>query len=113
MNELNRLEKAVLNWVSESTGNPALSAQIATASLTKREWTKVGFHIDLAVDGNCLPVDLSFPISGPEIESSVIENGACSLIWGANGYIKGIELSAYGSFFGEVVSQFSLQELDV
>jgi hypothetical protein len=104
MNELNRLEKAVLNWVSENSDNSALTAQIATATLTKREWTKVGFHIEITVDSNCSAVDLSFPISGPEIE-----HGACSLIWGKNGYINGIELAAYGDFFGEVVSQFSLQ----
>ena len=98
MNELSRLEKAVLNWVSENSDNSALTAQIATATLIEREWTKVGFHIGITVDSNCSAVELSFPISGPHIESPEIELGACSLIWGKNGYINGIEPAAFGSF---------------
>lgn len=110
MNELNLLEQAVLNWVSEHYSNSALTAQIATATLTTREWTKIGFHIDITVDRSCSAVDVSFPINGPEIQSSEIENGACSLIWGNNGYIEAIELAAYGDYFNEVVNQFSLSE---
>jgi len=59
MSELNPLEKAVLEWVSESTEDSALVAQIATATLKSREWTKVGFHIDLLVDKSCPAVALS------------------------------------------------------
>lgn len=108
MKELNNIEKAVLTWISDHSENSALRAQIASVKFENREWTKVGFHIDISVDRECPALDLSFPLYGPEIESSEIEHGACSLIWREDGYINGIELAAYGSYFGETITTFTL-----
>ena len=91
-----------------------MTAQIENARLKERRWTKVGFYVDLEVSNDLKSIDWSsfkkegFPINGPDIESEDIEFGACSLLWGKNGYINCIELAAFGSFFKEHVKNFKL-----
>jgi len=110
INELNELELAVLDWISENTSNRALKSQLKTATLKKRSWTKVGFHVDIAVDRDCAEIDVKFPIQGPSIESPDIEHGGLSWLWGNLGYVDSIELVAYGSYFNEGIRQFTLSE---
>ena len=110
MNELNKLERAVLDWVSEHSDNSVLASQLESAVLVDREWTKVGFHIDIKVDISCTAVDSSFPITGPLIESPSLEHGAGSMIWGKDGFVNGIEMFAYGDEFDEEIHNFTLQK---
>ena len=112
MNGLNKLEEAVLNWVSEHTENSRLINQLSTAQLKEREWTKVGFHIQLEVDKDCESLNEKFPITGPVIESKDIEHNGGLLIWGEDGCVSGLELFAYGSYFKESVSEFKLSKLE-
>jgi hypothetical protein len=113
MNQLNELEVAVLDWVSEHSGNSDLAAQLESAVFTDREWTKAGFHIGFKVDICCLPIDLAFPITGPDIDSPEIAHGGGSLILGQNGFVNGIEMFAYGDEFPEDVDIFSLQKCPI
>ena len=110
MNQLNKLEVAVLNWVSEYVGNRDLTVQLESVVLINREWTKVGFHIDLQLNVSCNAVDLEFPITGPHIKSPQLTQGAGSNIWGQNGFINGIEMFAYGDEFAEEIHNFSLEK---
>ena len=112
MTRLNKLEEAVLKWVSKNSDNSVLINQLETAKLKEREWTKVGFHTQLELDKSCEPLDLSFPIDGPQIESKDIEHGGGSLIWGEQGYVSGIELYSYGSSFKEHITEFKLSKFE-
>lgn len=108
MKQLNKLEMAVLDWVSKHACNPDLAVQLESAVLTDRVWTKGGLQTQLKVGLSCIAVDLSFPITGPHIESPELTHGAGSLIWGNNGFVNGIEMFAYGDEFAEGLQQFSL-----
>jgi hypothetical protein len=112
--EFNALEKAVLEWYAQHYSDPALIAQLRSASFQQRTWTKVGSYVALDVPGLLAPIDFSrigtpgFPIDGPRIESEGIEHGGGSLLWGNNGCITQIELYAFGSFFKETITDFVL-----
>jgi hypothetical protein len=112
--QFNALEKAVLEWFAQHYSDPALIAQIRSASFKQRTWTKVGFYVALEVSLKLAPIDFSrigtagFPIYGPNIEAEGIEHGGGSLLWGEEGYITEIELSAFGDFFRETITNFVL-----
>lgn len=108
----NNLEKAVLQWVIEHYKDPIVTAQIQTARLVHREWTKVGFWVQLEVSKDVTPIDDTdgLPINGPLIHSNDIDYAGLSLLWSNGGYINEIEMAAYGDFFNEYVSDFTLSE---
>jgi hypothetical protein len=108
----NDLEKAVLLWVIDYYKDPKLTAQIQTAKLVHREWTKVGFWVQLKVSKDVASINDAdgLPIDGPLIHSNDIDYAAIALLWSNDGYINEIEMAAYGDFFNENVSDFTLSE---
>ncbi len=111
--DFNELETAVLNWLKRTYAYAPLSAQIDSAKLSKREWTKVGFFVYLDVPKNLEPISLDnlggyWPLDGPHLKSNDIEFGGDTILWGTDGYIDCIEMFAYGSFFNESVVAFEL-----
>lgn len=114
-NQFNDLEKSVILWFESNYGDTNLIAQLEAARLKKREWTRVGFYVELEIPKNIAPVSFpifgqeNFPLKGPNIKSDDIEFGATTLLWGKNGYIGFIEMAAFGSFFKEHIGCFKLE----
>jgi hypothetical protein len=74
----NELETAVLNWFQDHYANRELSAQIESATLVNRNWTKVGFYVDCEVSKDVLLIDVNdfgghWPINGPQLQSADIQ----------------------------------------
>jgi hypothetical protein len=89
------------------------SAQIESARLVKRNWTKVGFYVDFEVSRDASPLNLNdfgghWPISGPQLRSADIQFGGGSILWGKDGRANCIEMYAHGDFFNEDVRVFEL-----
>ncbi|HEY1011196.1 MAG TPA: hypothetical protein VGE07_00735 [Herpetosiphonaceae bacterium] len=111
---LTALEAAVLGWIRARCASAALAGQIdavlAGAAVTKREWTGVGWFVDLAAPRALPPAaeDQGWPLPGPDLESADIEAGGGSLLWGADGYLTCLELFANGSFFNQHASDVRL-----
>jgi hypothetical protein len=115
MSAFNELELSIFEWLKTNYNDGLLTSQINSAQFIKREWTKVGFFVELEVSKQLEPINLRnfeghWPIYGPEIESDDIENGAGTLIWGKNGYLDCIEIFAWGNFCNEKVRKFKLSE---
>jgi hypothetical protein len=109
----NELETAILNWFQDHYANRELSAQIESARLVKRKWTKVGFYVDFEVSRDALLIDVNdfgghWPINGPQLQSADIQFGGGSLLWGKDGRADCIEMYAHGDFFNEDVGVFEL-----
>ena len=111
--DFNKLELAVLAWFKNHYKDKHLSAQIESAKLINREWTKVGFWIYFTVSNETPQIDLNdfqdhWPINGPSIQSTDIQHGGGSILWGKDGYINCIEMYAFGDYFNEQVKEFIL-----
>ncbi|MFT3890151.1 MAG: hypothetical protein QM730_00820 [Anaerolineales bacterium] len=113
MDEFNELEIAIFKWFQENYANHQLSTQLQAAKLKHREWTGVGFFIDLDIPKDLQPINIGdfkkhWPIHGPTLRSADIEYDGGSILWGEAGYIISLEMYAFGDFFKEHVREFSL-----
>ena len=115
----NALELAVLDWYRTHYNNDRLTAQINSARLVERDWTKHGFYITFEIDKQLLALILNdfsglnhhgarWPLIGPFIISPDIDIEAGSMLWGKDGYINCIEMFTFGDFFNEKISEFIL-----
>jgi len=108
----NRLERAVLDAISEHYAIEGLSDQLTQAVLIKREWTKVGFYVEIGVPRSLprltLPPDFGRSVNGPMIMSDDIHHDASTLVWVESGYCHMLEMFAYGDWFNEHVDSFEL-----
>lgn len=104
------LEKSILDWISEKYPDPALRSQINKAIVTKREYTGVGWFVDLEIPEPRMLLDskLISPINGPYIRSPQIEHDGGSILFHENGIIKLLELYANGDRFDKELSQYEL-----
>jgi hypothetical protein len=115
----NALELAVLDWHRTYYNNDRLSAQINSAILVERDWTKHGFYINFEIDKQLPTLILNdfsvlnhhganWPLIGPFIHSPYIDIEAGSELWGKEGYIYCIEMFTFGDFFNENIGEFIL-----
>lgn len=109
MDGFNRLEIEILNWIKEHYNDKLLNSQINSAKFVKREWTKVGYYVNFEIDKSLGKIDFkSSNINGPFIKTTEIQDGGGTIIWEKDGFIKCIEMFAYGNSFNEEISDFEL-----
>ena len=115
--EFTKIEQAVLTWIASHSGSLELQEQLRLAQSIDREYTGAGSYTTLRTSCvtpllpcTAVPNPSRGPLSGPEIRSAEIENGACSLLWFKEGYIECLELASYGNSFPEKPKAFTLHE---
>lgn len=113
MKGFNNLEIQIFNWFKNKYDNSEFITQINNAEVVEREWTKVGFFVNLKVPSELAPIIIvgvyeQWPITGPYIKSDGIDNGGGSLLFGENGYITMLELFSYGDYFKQNIQNFTL-----
>lgn len=109
-NRFTALEKSILDWIARTSSDPALKSQINKAIPTNREYTGVGWFVDLEVPQPSTPLDATFkgPINGPMVQSPQIEHSAGSILFHENGFITLLEMYALGDRFEKELSQYEL-----
>jgi hypothetical protein len=110
------IEKDILEWVAQRHGGSAMRKQIEHAEVASREFTGVGLYTNLTLDDRTSlpPIQpLEIPFSGPVIESPALELGASALVWcDDSGYLKTIEIAAFGDHYPETELEYTLKEFD-
>jgi hypothetical protein len=113
-------EATVFKWIADKCGDPALEAQLRSASVSSREHTGVGCYSELAVPDDTQPTDADYgqcgPLTGPGFESSVLKNGGGSLLWFEGGVAKTLEVFTYNDEFPadhDALGNVTLREDDV
>jgi hypothetical protein len=86
----NEFETAILRWFQLHYGHRELSAQIQSARLVKRNWTKVGFYVNFEISRKASPINLNdfaghWLIFGPQLRSADIQLGGGLMLWGQDG----------------------------
>jgi hypothetical protein len=110
MKGFTELETAVLEWMATHLAVPHLSEQIHAASVTARDYTKVGFFTSLSVSHDLPAIEAKSPINGPVIESPGIEHDGGAIVFlDNNGHIQTLEMYANGNRFDETITEFRLK----
>ena len=111
MEEFNKLEREVLNWIKNHNKDKLLKNQIDSAKFIEREWTKVGYYVELEVEKIITKLELETKIiDGPFIKSAGIENCGGSIIFVEDGFIKCIEMFSYGDRFDKEILNYELTD---
>lgn len=96
-------EAAVLRWIGVHSGDPALKAQLATASIREREHQGVGCYSTLDVPPSAQATTQPYadhgPLSGPGFDASGLEHGGDTLLWFEAGRAVSLEISTYAEDF--------------
>ena len=103
------LDRAILDWIAEHTGDATLAEQIARAEISKRDYTRTGFFLYFkpATDQPEVPAGVR-PVN-PHIESPDLMDGAgCNLFLRA-GHLHYLEVYARGGFMPEQLERFELR----
>jgi hypothetical protein len=109
--EFTPLERAVLDWIAEHTGDAVLARQIAEAKPVAREFTGSGSYTELEFrPGDAPPLTGGLTMFEPEIESPQLEHGAGSVLHCKSGFVSTLELYTNGGEpLPEVVSAWTLR----
>ena len=102
------IDKEILEWVAQRSGDPALAAQIESATVSRRDYMKTGFFVYLDTDRNLDPVDKALRPVCPHIASPELMDGAGCSLFLRNGYLHYLEVYARGGFIAEKPDSYSL-----
>lgn len=107
--QMEPLDRAILNWVEQHTGDGALSQQISMLRVRKRDYMRTGFFIyfDLPENAPGLPDGLK-PICPHIVAPNLPDGAGCDLFVKA-GRLHYMEIYARGGFFPPDLEQFELQ----
>jgi hypothetical protein len=113
--ELLPLERAVLEVITREPSPilQILSRQVACCTVSKREYTGVGFFTYLRVPDDVPRVSGvkdRFPLGDIRAEIVGLEHGAGFLLWVENGCATCLEGYTYDEPWPEVIGDFSLRE---
>jgi hypothetical protein len=109
---MNKLEQSIVDWISVKTQNPALTAQIGTASIKRRDYMRTGFFVYLDSDPACDVVPSGVKLSCPHISSPELRDGAGCNLFLRNGRLHYLEIYARGGFIPESMELFELLRPD-
>ncbi len=106
----NPLERALLDWIAEHSGDESLAAQVRGAQLKRRDYTRTGFFVYLSI-----PVDFDSVDSGtkpvcPLILNDALYDGAGCNLFLRDGRLHYLEIYARGGFLPEQLDRFQLVE---
>ena len=104
------LEQDVLNWIAKHSTNPAVARQVATARPVAREYTGVGFFVDLEVDADLPRVSFGVSPLDPAIISPQLDCDGGSVLFFEGGLASMLELYANGDTFPEEVESWELRD---
>jgi len=104
------LDRDILNWIAERTGDPALSDQLAGAAVKRRDYMRTGFFLYLEAPAEAPTVDAGLrPICPHIIGSDLMDGAGCSLFL-KNGRLHYLEVYARGGFMPESPEHYELQD---
>lgn len=105
---MEKLDSDILRWIVANNSNDALAGQLAAASVTRRDYTRTGFFIYLAVPETLPLVDAAFRPVCPDIAAPELLDGAGTSLFCRDGRLHYLELYARGGFFPESLDIYQL-----
>jgi hypothetical protein len=109
---MEQLDRDILDWIAEHTGNPALTAQLRGATVKRRDYMKTGFFVYLHTSDEAEVVAAALRPVCPHIDSAELMDGAGCSLFLRNGRLHYLEIYARGGFFPETLGDYRLRSAD-
>jgi hypothetical protein len=106
---MEKLDKDILRWIADETGDVDLATQIASAGVSRRDYMRTGFFIYLELPEGLTRVDAKVRPICPHIESPDLMDGAGCSLFLRDGVLHYLEIYARGGFFPESLEQYELK----
>ena len=105
---MEQLDQDILNWIGEQTGDAALSAQLQSARVKKRDYMRTGFFVYFEADEDQQAIESSVRPVCPHINSPELMDGAGCSLFLRNGRLHYLEVYARGGFMPESLEDYQL-----
>ena len=113
---MNKLIQDILEWYSVKYVNDnELSEQLIQIQIKEIKYTGIGFYINFELKNKVASLKNpdSFPLDGPIIFSSDIDNFAEVLLWQIDGFISSLEIYTSGDFITEQIKHYYLKDNNI
>jgi hypothetical protein len=109
---MEQLDRDILDWIAEKTADAALTAQIRSATVAKRDYMRTGFFVYFDVPNDAALVPGEINAICPHIDSpDLADGGGCSLFL-RGGRLHYLEIYARGGFFPQSLERYELRIAD-
>jgi hypothetical protein len=109
---MEKLDKEIISWIADKTDNDALSAQLASAEVSRRDYMRTGFFIYFKTAEGLVAVSESLRPVCPHIDSPDLMDGAGCTLFMRKGFLHYLEIYARGGFFPKSLQEFQLRNDD-
>ncbi len=106
--ELQPVDKAILDWIANASGDAMLAAQIAAAQVRKRDFTRTGFFVYFAAAPDLTPVEAGVRPVCPRLDAPGLIDGAGCDLFLRDGRLHYLEVYARGGFLPEPLDDWQL-----
>lgn len=107
---MEKVDSDILQWIARETGDPALSSQIESATVRKRDYTRTGFFVHFEADADAAPAGKA-PVC-PRLDAPGLPDGAGSDLFMRDGRLHYLEVYARGGFLPEPFEGYELRPDD-
>lgn len=105
-------DRAILDWIAEQTGDPALQEQISSARVKRRDYTRTGVFVYFEADADRQQVPRDVRPVCPRVETAELMDGAGCDLFLRDGRLHYLEVYARGGFLPEQLGEFTLRHDD-
>lgn len=105
---MEQIDRDILDWIAEATGDAALAAQIAAADVARRDYLRTGFLVYLAAPDSAPRAAAGVRPVCPHLDSPELMDGAGCDLFLRNGRLHYLEVYARGGFMPERLEHYQL-----
>ncbi len=106
---MEQVDRDILDWIASATGDAALSNQIRSAVVRKRDYTRTGFFVYFEPDGAAEPAAAK-PVC-PMLQAPGLPDGAGCDLFLRDGRLHYLEVYARGGFLPEPLDDYRLVDI--
>ena len=104
---MEQVDRDILQWIARETGDAALSNQLESATVRKRDYTRTGFFVYFEADAAAVPAKAA-PVC-PHLEAPGLPDGAGCDLFLRDGRLHYLEVYARGGFLPEPLEKYQLR----
>jgi len=107
---MEKLEQAIVDWITCHNDNALLRDQLRQAKVARRDYLRTGYFVYYDIPDSLPLLPDRARLSCPDISSPQLLHGAGTSLFVRNGKVHYLEVYARGGFFPENLTNFRLSE---
>lgn len=107
---MEKLDRAILDWIAAHNDDAALAAQLEAPTVRKRDYMQTGFFTYFEPQPELPQVESGFRPACPHISAPRLPDGAGCTLFLRDGRLHYLEIYSRGGFIPETLEDFRLGE---